>query len=105
MCTGVPAVASEHDNACMQDLLASEETQLAVVPALAEVLQSRFPQDPELPVGLVQAGSDSKQRLQTVCSQHMGVALYLLDGTDTALAADPARKHSRQRRRCRGGCT
>lgn len=38
----------------MQDLLASEETQLAVVPALAEVLHSRFPQDPELPVGLVQ---------------------------------------------------
>jgi hypothetical protein len=38
----------------MQDLLASEESQLAVVPALAEVLHSRFPQDPELPVGLVQ---------------------------------------------------
>ena len=39
----------------MQELLAhGEEAQLAVVPALAEVLQSRFAGDPELPVGLVQ---------------------------------------------------
>jgi hypothetical protein len=49
----LPNIATGHNHAS-QDLLASEESQLAVVPALAEVLHSRFPQDPELPVGLVQ---------------------------------------------------
>lgn len=40
---------------CQQDLVAcSEEAQLSAVPAVAEVLRSRFPQDPQLPVGLVQ---------------------------------------------------
>lgn len=30
------------------------EAELAAVPAVAEVLRGRFPQDPTLPVGLVQ---------------------------------------------------
>lgn len=64
----------------MQELLASEETQLAVVPALAEVLHSRFPQDPELPIGLVQVAV--RQVGRTLSAAYMSALVRL-----TALAA------------------